>query len=295
MQRTGTGLFIVILLFSTLLYGQIEENLERYSGDNGKKYIKPLVDGLGVSMNRGWYGTAKIPGVGLRIRLGVVAMVAPVLDRDKTFEATTQGDFHPVQTVDAPTVVGSEESVTVIGTGGTQYVFPGGLEMNATAFATPQLTIGCVYGTELMLRYFMAELGDSEIGKLSLTGIGLRHSIDQYIPLSPVHLAVGVFWQKIELGDELLSFSTLHIGAQVSRSFGLFELYGGIGYDNSSVKLQYSYNTGSEDLDIDLDMDGDNGLQVTAGFGFNLFILHISGDCTIGTRTAYCLSTSIGL
>ncbi len=295
MRIKSVCVFILMPLLSSLLFAQVEDNLKRYSGKNGQNYIKPLVDGLGVSMNRGWYGTAKIPKLGLRLRVGLVAMVAPVLDRDRTFKATTQGDFIPVQTVKAPTVVGDEKVVMVSGTGGTQYVFPGGLNLTATAFATPQLTIGSLFGTEVMLRYWMAELGDSEIGKLSLTGIGVRHSIDQYIPLLPVNIAVGGFWQKIELGDELLSFSTLHLGAQVSRSFSLLQLYGGVGYDISNAKLQYEYNNGAEDVELKYNLDGDNGLQVTAGIGLNLFIVHISGDCTFGKRTAYCLSAAIGL
>ena len=202
-------LVLVVLWMTNTGSAQIKENLERYSEENGTGYLKPLVDGLGASMNRGWTQSAEIPVLGLRLRLSAHAMLAPVPDDDKTFAATTQGQFSPQQTAQVSTVVGSEKSTSVTGQGGTMYTFPGGFDINSLGVAVPQLTVGSLFGTEFILRYFSADLDDEDLGEFSLTGYGVRHSISQYFPLFPISLSAGFFYQNVSIGDDLLDFSTL--------------------------------------------------------------------------------------
>jgi hypothetical protein len=291
----GFLLLGVLLFFQSQARAQIEENLKRYSEANGKGYIQPLVNSFGASINRGWYQSGKVAAVGLKLRISVIAMMAPVLDKDKTFMATTEGAFHPKQTVEAPTIVGSEKSTTVTGTGGTMYTFPGGLDLSVTGFAVPQVTVGSFMGTEASVRYFVAQLGDSEIGNLELVGFGIQHSLSQYLLLSPVDFSVGVFWQSVTLGEDLLKFKTLHVGAQASRPFGPLIVYGGAGFDNSNAAINYTFTDGNTTTVLDYDLDGDNGLQITAGLGLNFILLHLNGDVTFGSRTVYTLGISLGL
>jgi hypothetical protein len=294
-RSIGFLLLGVMVFFQSQARAQIEENLKRYSEANGKGYIQPLVNGFGASMNRGWYESGKVSAVGLKLRISVIAMMAPVLDKDKTFMATTEGTFHPKQTVEVQTIVGSEKSTTVTGTGGTMYSFPGGLDLSMTGFAVPQLTVGSFMGTEASVRYFVAQLGDSEIGNLELVGFGIRHSLSQYLLLSPVDFSVGIFWQSVTLGEDLLKFKTLYFGAQASRPFGPLIVYGGAGFDNSSAAINYTYTDGNTTTTLDYDLDGDNGLQITAGLGLNFVLLHLNGDVTFGSRTVYTLGLSLGL
>ncbi|OGC00217.1 hypothetical protein A2V82_15525 [candidate division KSB1 bacterium RBG_16_48_16] len=294
-RAIGLLLLGIFLLFQSPATAQVEENLQRYTEANGKGYIQPLVNGFGASMNRGWYQSGKVSSVGLKIRLSLSAMLAPVPDEDKTFMATTEGVFHPKQTAEVATIVGSEKSTTVVGTGGTEYAFPGGLDLSMTGFAVPQLTVGSFMGTEASVRYFVAELGDSEIGNLELVGFGIQHSLSQYLLLSPVDFSIGLFWQSVTLGEDLFEFKTLHFGAQASRPFGPLILYGGAGFDNSSAAINYTFTDGNTTTVLDYDLDGDNGLQITAGLGLNFILLHLNGDVTFGSRTVYTLGISLGL
>jgi hypothetical protein len=286
---------LFILFFTTIVPAQIEETLQRYTENNGTGYIQPLVDGFGSSMNRGWYQTAHIPTIGLRLRLSVTVMMAPVLDEDRTFTATTEGIFTPVQTATVPTIVGGEQSVDVAGTGGSLYTFPGGLDMNMTGFAIPQLTVGSFMGTSATIRFFSAELGDTELGKLELQGYGINHSLSQYIPFFPMSISVGAFWQNVDIGDGLVEFTTTHYGLQASKGFGLLQLYGGAGYDKTDATVDYEFTDGSQTYNLNYEMEGDNGLEMTIGAGFNLFILRIYADYSFGTRTVYSAGVSLGI
>ena len=291
-------LFLVMalsLVVTTGLKAQIADNLERFSEQNGKGYIQPLVNGLAVSMNRGWYQNGDIPVLGLRLRLTVSAMIAPVPDDDRTFTATTEGVFSPTQTAEAPTIVGSENSTSVGGSGGTLYTFPGGLNLSATGFAVPQLTIGSFLGTEVTIRYLVVELGDTEMGDLKIQGYGLRHSISQYIPLFPIDVSFGVFYQNIDVGDELLKFTALHYGVQASRGFGPLLIYGGAGFDNSTANIKYLFDDGVNTTTLEYELKGDDGIEITAGLGLNLFLIRFHGDVTFGIRTVFTAGVSIGL
>lgn len=289
------ALLVFMLITVQAGWSQVEENLKRYANDNGKGYIQPLVSGLGAAMNRGWYSTARIPALGLRLQLGVVAMAAPVQDRDKTFTATTEGLFYPPQEAKVSTVVGKEKAEVAVGSGGSLYYFPGGLNMNVTAVAVPQLTIGSIMGTELTARYIAADLGDSDMGQLELVGVGVRHSVSQYIPLFPVDVSVGAFWQNIKVKEDMLVFTNLHYGFQASKRIGMLTAYGGIGYDKSAAAVKYEYSGEDEPVILDYDLTGDDGLQMTVGLGLNMLVVHLSGDYTFGQRQAFSLTAAVGL
>lgn len=294
-MRKNILVFIVVLVAAQAGWGQVEENLKRYANANGEGYIQPLVSGLGVAMNRGWYSSAKIPALGLRLRLGVVAMAAPVLERDKSFTAKTEGDFYPAKEAKVSTVVGKETAVVAVGSGGSVYYFPGGLNMNVTAVAVPQLTVGAILGTELIARYIATDLGDSDLGQLSLAGVGVRHSVSQYIPLFPINVSIGAFWQKIKVKEDMLVFSNLHYGVQASKGLGLLTIYAGAGYDKSTASVKYEYSGEGDPVKLEYDMKGDDGLQMTVGVGLNMLILHLSGDYTFGQRQAISVSAAVGL
>ena len=286
---------LLLLPFPLSLQAQIKENVARYQEGNGTGYIQPLVDGLAVSMNRGWYHSGYVPTIGLRVKLTVIGMIAPIPDDDRTFMATTEGLFQPQTTAEVPTIVGNEKSVTITGEGGTKYTFPGGLNLDMTGFAVPQLTVGSFMGTEATFRFFTSDFGDSELGDLQLFGIGIRHSLSQYLILAPVDFSVGIFYQNIDVGDNLLQFNTWHFGAQASRGFGILSLYGGIGFDNSSASIDYEYTDEEETASISYDIDGDSGLEITLGAGLNFFLLHLYTDYTFGNRSVFSFGLSLGL
>jgi len=285
---------LIVLLAAATVSAQVEDNLERYSQANGEGYLKPLVQELGVSLNRGWFRSGHVPAFGLSLRIGVVAMTTPVLDEDKTFTATTEGAFKPVQSAQVPTLVGNPQSLKLSGTGGTQYAFPGGLDISSITLGVPQLTIGSLLGTSAVVRYIAVDLEDNDIGDLSLLGFGARHSISQYFPLLPIDLSLGIFLQNLKIGDDLVKLSTLHIGLQASRGFGPLAVYAGIGRDQTQAELNYTYQGGAESSAVSFEFDGDNGLQTTLGAALNLGVLFLNGDMTFGQRQAYSVGLFLG-
>ncbi len=292
----------LILLTLTLLFistpresrAQIEENLRRYTGDNARGYIAPLVTSLGTNFSRGWYRSAKIGAIRPYIYVGVAAMEALIGDNDKVYMATPEGGFMPDDPVEVATVVGSSEAVVISGVSGTEYAFPGGLNLNAVPFAAPQLTVGGILGTEVTVRYAAMNNPDQEFGNVTLKGFGLRHSISQYFPLLPFDIAAGYFFQSFTLDDSLISVTASHFGVQASKTSGALTLYGGIGFDKSNAKVSYQ-----PDIDgaapVELDIDGYSGLVTTLGIALKFAILHINADFNMGSQNALSVGVGIGL
>ena len=287
-------LFVLALIMAGPAKAQIEQSLQDYAEANARGYLQPLLDGTAASMNRGWYQTAKVPSFGLRLRVGLVAMLAPVLDSDKTFEAETQPPFYPQQTVEASTVVGPTDATYVTGYGGTQYSMPGGYDLESTGFFVPQLTLGTVLGTEASVRFISVDFEDSYIENLTVTGFGVRHSLSQYFLLLPVDVTLGGFWQTLSINEDLLEFSTFHVGVQAGRQLGMLELYGGVGYDQSSFDIKYVSDPGTDET-ISFSMDGESGLQYTVGLRFDFKVMHLNADLSFGMRPIYTAGLFVGL
>ena len=142
-----------------------------------------------------------------------------------------------------------------------------------------------------MLRYIPAV--DIEDVSFDLFGIGLKHSVSQYIPLLPVDIAVQIMYNKFSLeGPDLtIGTSNLAFNAHASRSFGLLTLYGGLQYESTSLDIEYVF-TGTElgqvldDDKIKVSLDGDNSVRLTLGAALRLAFLVLNADVNFGSQTA---------
>jgi len=296
-QRTFSITKAAVLFFLMCLWiapagAQFKTALERYTGDNAAGYLRPLVTALGNDFNRGWYHSAHIPRHGFYLRFGANAMMAFIAKDDRTYQATTEGAFAPKRTVAAPSVVGDTKAIAVAGTGGTTYYFPGGFDIQSVLFATPQLTIGAIAGTELTFRYLALEIGEAEIGDVNLFGAGLRHSISQYFGDFPIAIAAGVFYQRFKLGGDFIDATAMHYGLQAGKSFSLLTLYAGFGFDTANIKVEYEpASTPGERLK--LDVDAENGARATLGANLKLAIFNLNADYSVGAQSAF--SAGFGL
>ncbi len=220
--KKGFVSLALLLCLATPLSAQIEDQLSAYTGANATGYLQPFSSAFGADLNSGIFRSASIPKMRPKIRLELQVMSVIFGDDDKTFRAVTERGFTPVTYANAPTVVGSGKALIVEGDGGTAFAFPGGFDLHSFALAAPQLRAGGLFGTEVIFRYFALDVGgsgdsedsedsDSGLGKISLFGIGLKHSVSQYLPpLFPVDISAGFFWQSFSLGenksgDKLLS------------------------------------------------------------------------------------------
>lgn len=285
----------VILSISTLsgsFAQEIEDFLAKYTSENGTGYMQPFANAFGANLNSGFMHNAYIPKNGFRLQFGLVTMSALIKDEDKTFTATTDDFFSPQTSEVVPTVFGSTESISIPGDGGTVYNFPGGLSVDMLPLAVPQLTLGSIRGTEVLVRFFAADISD-EVGNLNLLGLGIRHSIDQYLPESfPVSLAVAYYWQTLSL-ENFVDSKTSYIGVQASFRKGPLILYGGPGYESSNMDISYTFEAGDSSEQINLELESNNSLRFTAGVALQFGPLYINTDYNLGNQNI--LSAGLGL
>ncbi|RPH89902.1 MAG: hypothetical protein EHM72_19770 [Calditrichaeota bacterium] len=283
-----------LVILATILIGiataaaqDLSQIASAYNGENGKGYMQPLGDCFGAALSSGLNQTAQIHRSGLHIRFGLHTMTALVSDDQKTFTAKTQGDFSPEQTADAPTIFGSTEGASVVGVAGTGYLFPGGLDIDRLPIAVPQVTIGSLRGTELVVRFIQMDLDDN-FKELSLTGYGLRHSISQYVKTLPVDIAAAFFMQNFHVGD-IVKASTLYYGVQVSKKFGILTLYGGIGGGNAETQIEYVTESKGDPETISFDLDSKTSIRFSAGYMLQAGPLFLHTDFNFGSSNVLAL------
>ncbi|NOZ60569.1 MAG: hypothetical protein GXO74_02700 [Calditrichaeota bacterium] len=289
-----TMIFGVIILFQTSCIGQdIENFVSKYTSENGKKYLQPLADAFGANMNSGFFHSAHIERNGFQFYGGIVTMFAPIADDQKVFTAQTEGLFSPPTTAEAPTIFGNSENVAVEGTGGTAYVFPGGFDMTTFPIAVPQLSFGSIMGTEAMLRFIDIKLDDN-LGKLSLVGFGVRHSVSQYFPTLPVDIAVGFYKQSFKLGN-IIDANSLSIGAQASYSKGILTFYGGLANESSNLNISYAYESDENGEDISFELKAKNSFRLTTGVAAALGPIVLHTDFNFAQQNVVVVGLGIGL
>ena len=280
---------------------QLGDQLSSYSGANAEGYLGPLADAIGTNLNTGIFRTAHIPRMGPLVRLEIQIMSVLFSDDDRTFNAVTESGFSPEQRVAAPTIVGPGEAVTVDGDGGTQFSFPGGFDLNSFAIAVPQLRIGAVMGTELIVRYFAANVGDDDLGKINLFGIGARHSISQYFgPLIPVDVAAGFFWQQLKLGEDdqgndIIASNAFSFGVQASKEIVRFVApYGGLSYDTHSTEVTYESEASGSEETVNIDFEKSDTLHLTLGIMFNLPVLKAFAEYNVASQNSFAFGIGFG-
>jgi hypothetical protein len=271
--------------------GDIGTFVSKYTEENGKGYLQPFADAFGACMNSGLFQSAHISRVGLHLTIGVETMTALVADKQKTFMAETE-NFSPAKTVEAPTLFGAAENVSVAGNNGTTYTFPGGMNVKRLPLLAPQVTVGSIMGTDLTVRWFSMAIGE-DFGDVKLFGWGIRHSLSQYMPLLPiVDVAVGYYSQSFKVGGVVDATASL-ISLQGSVSQNILVLYGGIGLESSTLKIAYEPDKGGDEIAFDL--KGGNKMRMTFGAGLNFPGVKLHADYNIATINTLSLGIGFGL
>jgi hypothetical protein len=285
---------LLVVAAPAAIAGTLEDNLSAFTGDNAEGYLKPLQEAFGQGLNSNFFTTAAIPSTGLHARLEIKAMSVFFGNADKTFMAVPDDNFGSQEPVEAPTVVGSGQSVIAPGPGGTTYAFPGGFDLKSLTIGVPQITVGGFRGTELVGRWFSVNSGDAEIGDVSFWGLGVRHSISQYFPEAPVDLAVGVFYQKFDLGTDLVNAKTFSAGVQGSKGFGLLTPYAGLSLDTVSMDVSYNADTGDSTEKINLDLSSETTVHLTLGASLGLGVVRLNAAADIAKMTEVSAGLGFG-
>lgn len=331
-------LFAAIFMLITLAAparAQDGEELSDLLSEVGKAYaepyLQPLANALGADMNSGLFHTASIGGgmlplvdvyVGVKLMAGFVPTSSRTMslayETNKVFEIEGEEYVVPVtfQITDAPTVFGETKRGQATahvfeileGPGGNDVVLdttiafevlPGLINTPVAPFAVPHIGIGSFMGTDLTLRY-LPRLGFQDYGSVGLFGIGVRHSISQYLPLSPVNLTAQVMWQKLSIQDaqkdEVFAASAMAANVVASKSLAVLTMYGGLQVERSSIDISYTFGAEADQLsgqEIHFGMKGNNVVRAVVGGALNMGPVLFNVDAGIGSSRI--ISTGLGV
>ncbi len=126
---------------------------------------------------------------------------------------------------------------------------PGG-DINSIQAGVPQLVIGSFFGTELLLRYIPKVNLGKFIGDFTFWGVGLSHSLSQYIDEPPFEATFQSVYQSTDLSNKVgvtnaelnakanMLSANLHLSKNVKS---WFDVYAGLSYEKINIKSTYKY------------------------------------------------------
>lgn len=263
-------------IFSSSAFSQLNNvDFLRSAPADGVKfiqaYISPWANAFGAGLNGSWYNTAKPHKLGgFDVTFGVNVGIAP--SSSETFDLSTlnlSSNYSP-NTGSVPTIAGPKNGSKAItysesGYALTTFNTPAGTNWKYIPVPTLQAGIGLPLGTELKVRYIPSlPIKDGSVG---LWGIGLMHSIMQYIPgnkLLPFDVSVFAGYTKLTgnvpldmqpqsgypniitlpLNNQNLdaTIDALNISAIASLSIPVLTVYGGLGYTKTNTNVTLSGN-----------------------------------------------------
>ncbi len=262
-------------------------------------YTGPLGDMLSAIFNSGQYHTAKVRGLHIYVSVQSTAAIIPssmkTFSRTITVQTGDSPDLPPQlrnQTIrrtftNVPTVLGGPADGiylidTVINGQPEQYgSVPGGINSSFVPLFVPHIEIGSLFNTELILRGIPPVTTNSSVGSLSFYGIGLRHSLSDWIPIIPLNLSVQAMYQHMGLGD-VVSVNAYNIAAVVSFDLPTITLYGGLQYEGAKANLHYTFADSTLPMQaVDMDFLSPQNYRITAGATLKLWLVHVNAQATI--------------
>ncbi len=270
--RTVVVVLSVLFLVASMATAQdLSQQIAKLGHNAAVSYVTPLFQGWAADLNSAIYHSADLHDI-LGFDIGVKISAARIQDEDKTYQFTMpstltvsypgfgsvvltggangSGNYDLVTT--APTAVGAKDAVPITirnltgaasALNGKEIVrLPGGFAPGAIGvpLVAPQVAIGLPLGFEVIGRFIpTVKLGD--YGKINFLGFGLRHDIDQYIPMCPVDIAIHFMTQKFTLKDSadsnILTGSGTAFGVEVSKKLFILTLYGGLQIESGKFEL----------------------------------------------------------
>ena len=323
--RSLTALLFVGALIANVVTAQdLQQQLSKLGHDAAVGYITPILSGWGNDLNSAIYYSADLHDV-LGFDVGVKVASSHFIDGDKTYSFNLPNQIPlPVpgfgtvtlhagadydQNVTANSAVGSKDS-TDLYTKATSIVgrrkfltLPGGYDPGAIGVPLgpiPQFDLGLPFGIELMARY-IPTIKARDYGKVNFMGFGVRYSIDQWIPLCPVNIAVHFMTQKMNFksvnDEDIFSGKANAYGVEVSKRFFILTLYGGFQFENSTLTLNdftgYDAATGTSIPIQGFEVKGTDKSRFT--FGARLLLLFINVHAEYSFATYPVLAAGVGI
>ncbi len=274
-HRIATLMFPA-LFFSSVAFSQFDniEFLKSAPADGVKfleAYFGPWANAFGAGLNGSWYNSAKPHALGgFDITFGINAGIVPV--SAETFDVSSLGLSNSLTgsglapTIAGPQTDGPEIVLSESGVELARFNTPQGTAWRYIPVPTAQVGIGLPLGTELKIRFIpRVPIKD---GDVMLWGVGLMHSIMQYIPgneLLPVDASIFAGYTRLN-GNVPLSLEpgsptsyisydpfsdfegqnlevavqALNVSAIASFNLPVISFYGGLGYSRTSTIFNLS-------------------------------------------------------
>ncbi len=211
--KTKLVLFATVIFIGLLpgkVYSQLDEMGKILTGgvSDAEKiaeaYLSPFTNAFGATLNSGWFNTARphrFPGFDLTFSANL-AFIPENAELINLSGLDLKGvyDLESTPTIAGGTVVNPATlAYDLEGAGTVEYTLPQGMGLGIIPAPTLQLGIGLPFGTDIIGRYIpQVALGD--VGNLGLWGIGVKHSLKQWIPvvqrLPVVNLSVMAGYTK---------------------------------------------------------------------------------------------------
>jgi hypothetical protein len=306
------------------------KQLSRVAGQNAVNYFSPVLSAWGADLNSGLYHSADLHDI-LGFDIGVKVGAVMVKDEDRVFDLVlpdqmsfsyggsrytlNAGIDYDKVTAGAPTALGDPigKAVTVRSTsalvplrGQTIFTSPRGYDMKIAPLLMPQASVGLPFGLEVIGRFVPNTTLANDAGKVNFIGFGIRHSIDQYIPLCPIDIGIHFVTQKLTISDmndqKIIGASGIAYGIEVSKSLVLFTVYGGYQIERSEWDVE-SYTPDPSltqfvgtPLKIDgLHIDGKNVSRTHVGVRLLLAFINIHADYSFATQPVIAAGIGISL
>jgi hypothetical protein len=272
-------LMISLFLFSSASFSQFSniDFLKSAPADGVKymqAYISPWANAFGSGLSGGWYNTAK-PHKLLGFDLTIGASVGVVPTSAQTFDASKIGLSSSITGAGiSPTVAGAKSdgplmSYKVNGVTLASFNAPQGVNWRYIPVPTAQIGIGLPFGTEVKVR-FVPKINIKD-GNVSLWGVGLLHSLLQYLPgnkLLPFDVSLFGGYTKLQANVPLgldpgspqnyttpyaaatsfnnqnmkVAVQAFNVSAIASLNLPVITFYGGLGYCKSRTTMDFTGN-----------------------------------------------------
>ncbi|MFZ1281384.1 MAG: DUF6588 family protein [Ignavibacteriaceae bacterium] len=292
MIKSFVTLFVVSLLFTRLTFAQAGVSLTALPPEEAKEYAKPLATFLGSYFNSGGYYSANLPKE-FQFKFSIIGSYIIIPKSQQTF--TPNPGLSGYENLD--------ETATITGSTGNVYLGPQGFISYPHGFDVASLpsgiyqAAGSYYGTELLLRFFpKIKVSDSETG---FWGLGLKHSITQWINDPPFDISVQVLLNNFSFeytGDNPKDYvktdsKNIAVNAHLSKTFDQwFIVYGGFQYESSKIDMDYYFRDPNElypllaDKVLSTSIDGSNYFRFTGGAAIKLSVLVLNVDLNVTSQ-----------
>ena len=242
--------------------------VNRYGSEYITGYVKPLSTTLGMGLSGAMYHRGYTKGFP-RVDVGISAVYVPLPNEAKSFTSPIPGQN------DVPTVFGDDQIQTDGAISGTNQDF----------FTLPllQVNLGLIANLEATARF--AATNVDYLGKLTIYGGGIKYGLSELLPIGLpfIDFSVQADYHKFVLSD-IMDAGTFGMNFQVSGSVPVLpiDIYGGIGYDRSSLTVK-SNALNAPGLTIgDITIDSENQVHYNLGVSLTLMLLNIHAAYNIG-------------